>query len=193
MEGRSGLCSDDSSSSPRFACFPNRMDQAASVMSDPASALYITFYPELKASPVSLPPGVVFVIANSLVVSDKAVTAKTNYNLRVVETLAAARVLARSLGIELRDDERITLREVVGRYAGEKPGQWLSAEQLSEALENILKKLDVLKPKDDSRSGVTLDEMVEMSGLARDVFHQVYLSWIEGACTHMSFHRTPDL
>ena len=67
------------------------MDQAASVISTPSAALYITFYPKLAADPTPLPAGAVFVIANSLVVSDKAVTAKFNYNLRVVETLAGAR------------------------------------------------------------------------------------------------------
>ncbi|KAJ2917351.1 hypothetical protein MD484_g3076, partial [Candolleomyces efflorescens] len=164
------------------------MDQAASVMSDPASALYISFYPELQASPVPIPPRVVFVCANSLVVSDKAVTAKRCYNLRVVETLAAARILARSLGVQVGEKERITLRHVVGRYLGEvvSSGQTLDAERLAEALREVLPKLDILKPgahRDDAdtrvRSGVTLQEMIEMSGLDPDVFHEVYLSWIE--------------
>jgi galactokinase/N-acetylgalactosamine kinase len=162
------------------------MDQAASVMSDPASALYISFYPALKASPASLPPGVVFVIANSLVISDKAVTAKTNYNLRVVETLVAARVLARTFGVEV-GQERITLREVVGKYSGETPGNWLSVEKLATALEDVLEKLDVLKAREGSRSGVTMEEMVEMSGLAPDAFHRIYLSWIDG-----KFSRLPS-
>ena len=89
------------------------MDQAASVISTPSSALYITFFPFLNAEPILLPvlrttPRAVFVCANSLVVSDKAVGestylctihlsltqamplgAKTRYNLRVVETLDA--------------------------------------------------------------------------------------------------------
>ena len=156
------------------------MDQAASVMSDPASALYLSFYPELKASPASLPPGVVFVIANSLVISDKAVTAKTNYHLRVVETLVAARVLARSLGIKVGEHERITLREVVGKYSGEAPGKWLSVEQLVAGLDSVLGKLDVLKPQVNDRTGVTVEEMVSMTGLTPEVFHELYLSWIEG-------------
>ncbi|KAF8326711.1 hypothetical protein F5887DRAFT_1084359 [Amanita rubescens] len=65
------------------------------------------------------PPKSVFVCANSLVVSDKAVTAKHRYNLRVVETLIGARILA---------------REVVGRFAGEEDETELSVEELQETL-----------------------------------------------------------
>lgn len=172
------------------------MDQAASVMSDPASALYISFYPELKASPVPLPHGVVFVCANSLVVSDKAVSAKRCYNLRVVETLVAARVLARSLNVPLGAEERVTLREVVGRWAGEdiQGGKVLSADALAEALQSIAKKLDVLHSRDGAavaagRSGVTLEEMIEMSGLQRDAFQKVYLSWIEVEATEFELYK----
>ena len=166
------------------------MDQAASVISVPSSALYISFYPNLFASPVPLPPKAVFVCANSLVVSDKAVTAKHRYNLRVVETLVGARILAKALGISVSDDEKITFREVVGQFAGEQGemGSELSAEELQEALEEVSKKIDVLKPKghrnaterDNVQLGVTMEEMVEMSGLPRDLFHDVYLSWVEG-------------
>lgn len=54
------------------------MDQAASVISTPYSALYITFFPALSAEPIPLPtsrtkPRAVFVCANSLVISDKVV------------------------------------------------------------------------------------------------------------------------
>ena len=71
------------------------MDQAASVVSTPGSALYISFHPTLSVQPIELPtervdPPAVFVIANSLVVSDKAVSAKTQYNLRAVEALVGA-------------------------------------------------------------------------------------------------------
>ena len=168
------------------------MDQAASVISVPSSALYIQFYPNLFASAVPLPPKVVFVCANSLVISDKAVTAKHRYNLRVVETLVGARILAKALGIVVGDNERITFREVVGRFAGEQGlgaiGSELCAEELQEAVEEVSKKIDFLKPKrnrgaterDDIQLGVTMEEMVEMSGLHQSVFYDVYLSWVEG-------------
>jgi galactokinase len=163
------------------------MDQSASIISNAASALYITFYPSLKAFPVRLPPRSVFVCANSRVVSDKAVTAKWNYNLRVVETLVGARVLARALNIPVTDNEKITFREVLGRFVGEKEGEELDVDELREALERMGKEVEVLKPKgrssDDDELGVTMEEMIELSGLPGDVFRQVYLSWVEGKFT----------
>ena len=49
--------------------------------------------------------------------------AKTRYNLRVVETLVAARVLARVLGLQdplsaEGGKKRFTLREVLAAYVG---------------------------------------------------------------------------
>lgn len=160
------------------------MDQAASVISVPSSALYISFFPELSASAVPLPPGAVFIIANSLVVSDKAVTAKRNYNLRVVETLAAARILARRLGVKVEKDEKVTLREVVGRLAGEveEAGE-MPIEWLSETLRRMEREAEGLKSKEAAETGqlgVSMEEMIEMSGLSTEEFNQVYLSWVEG-------------
>lgn len=156
------------------------MDQAASVVSDASSALYITFYPELGASPLPLPPKAVFVIANSLVVSDKAVTAKTNYNLRVVETLAAARILAKKLNLPVGPTEKITLREVVGRLVQEEKSSEMSLEKLEETLNRMGSEIDVLKPSNGNGSqlGVTMEEMIEMTGMSKEEFDQVYLSWV---------------
>ncbi|KAJ2768563.1 galactokinase, partial [Coemansia nantahalensis] len=65
------------------------MDQTISIMAQPHSAMFIEFDPALAVTPVPFPsttPPIAFVIANTLVVSDKAVTAPVCYNLRVVET-----------------------------------------------------------------------------------------------------------
>ena len=64
-------------------------------------------------------PQAVFVIANSLVVSDKAVSAKAQYNLRVIETLVGARVLTKELGLSVGEKEKVTYREVFGCWVGE--------------------------------------------------------------------------
>ncbi|CAB5217028.1 unnamed protein product [Rhizophagus irregularis] len=69
------------------------MDQTVSIFSLKDHASYIKFLPSLTATPIKLPsvnPSIVFVVANSLITSDKVVTAPTNYNLRVVETKLAA-------------------------------------------------------------------------------------------------------
>jgi galactokinase/N-acetylgalactosamine kinase len=161
------------------------MDQSASIISSADSALYITFYPSLKASPIRLPPRSVFVCANSCVVSDKAVTAKERYNLRVVETLVGARVLAKALGVQVTEKERITFREVLGRLAGEKKGEELSVDELKRALERMQQEVELLKPKGRSNNelGVTMEEMIELSGLPEATFREVYLSWVEGNFT----------
>ena len=53
---------------------------------------------QVRAEAVKLPPGAVFVIANSLTPSLKAETASTHYNMRVVECRLAAAMLAVKLG-----------------------------------------------------------------------------------------------
>ena len=184
----------DRANSWRTHRIPFRMDQAASVISTLNSALYISFYPTLSAEPIELPteradPPAVFVIANSLVVSDKAVSAKTQYNLRVVETLVGARVLARRLGVKIGGTEKVTFREVLGRWiCGDEKGsgEELKAKKLKDGLERILVEVEGLKPPptgtEAGQLGVTLEEMISLSGLPAPEFHQLYLSWVEGMC-----------
>ncbi|KAF2310305.1 hypothetical protein GH714_007668 [Hevea brasiliensis] len=78
------------------------MDQAISVMAQTGFAELIDFNP-IRATDVQLPTGGTFVIAHSLAESQKAVTAATNYNNRVVECRLAAIVLAIKLGMKPQD------------------------------------------------------------------------------------------
>lgn len=73
------------------------MDQAISVMGQRGLAKVVHFNP-VRTDDVKLPDGAVFVIANSLTVSNKAETAHTRYNLRVVECRLAAMLMAKRLG-----------------------------------------------------------------------------------------------
>ncbi|TPX45921.1 galactokinase [Synchytrium endobioticum] len=110
------------------------MDQSSSIMGIAGSALFIDFYPNLKVNPITLPkpnPPPVFVIANTLVTSDKHITAPTNYNLRVVECRMAAALLAHLVGVSVtltdsKDKEVLkptTLRNVAEEYFKRKVGQ----------------------------------------------------------------------
>ncbi|MCL7022133.1 hypothetical protein MKW94_025168 [Papaver nudicaule] len=74
------------------------MDQAISVMAKSGFAALIDFNP-IHATDVQLPAGGTFVIAHSLAESQKAVTAATNYNNRVVECRLASIVLGIKLGM----------------------------------------------------------------------------------------------
>ncbi|KAI4345880.1 hypothetical protein L6164_012967 [Bauhinia variegata] len=65
------------------------MDQAISVMAKTGFAELIDFNP-IRATDVQLPAGGTFVIAHSLAESQKAVTAATNYNNRVLECRLAS-------------------------------------------------------------------------------------------------------
>ncbi|TBU25011.1 Galactokinase [Dichomitus squalens] len=173
------------------------LDQAASVICTPHSALYVTFYPKLDAELIPLPtprtsPRAVFVCANSLVVSDKVVSAKWHYNLRVVETLVGARVLANKLGITLGPSERPTFRVILSRWLG-APESGLDADGLKVGIERFLPEVEKLRPPREGRpageEGVTLDEMVGLSGLSKEQFHKVYLSWVEVEAEYFQLYK----
>lgn len=76
------------------------LDQAASVLSQQGSALFVQFSPRLDARPVKFPPTspeLCFLIAQSFVTSNKHVTGPIHYNLRVVECSFAAEYLHAAL------------------------------------------------------------------------------------------------
>jgi galactokinase len=88
--------------------FSGGMDQAASIFSERGYLLYCRFYPAFKEEHVPVPkadPDVTFLVAQSFVTSDKAVTAPKHYNLRVVECTLATVVLAKLHDITLNPDE----------------------------------------------------------------------------------------
>lgn len=88
------------------------MDQAISVMGQRGLAKVVHFNP-VRTDDVRLPAGAAFVIANSLTVSNKAETAHTRYNLRVVECRLAAMLMAKKLGKALAEALKFkTLGEV---------------------------------------------------------------------------------
>lgn len=156
------------------------MDQSASILSLPSHALYISFFPILKPTQIPLPhtnPPTSLVIANSLKVSDKAVSAKWHYNLRVVETLVGARVLANGLKVEIGDTEKITLREVLAKWTN---GHVDDVEHLEEALQKIDEEVERILGAGNGKTGLTFEEMVQASGMSTEAFNSVYLSWVEG-------------
>ena len=72
------------------------MDQAAIILSKAGFANHIQFNP-LKTTPVKLPHGVSFVVANSMARSAKAETAHKYFNKRVFECKLGQRLLRKSL------------------------------------------------------------------------------------------------
>ncbi|KAH8113709.1 galactokinase gal [Phellopilus nigrolimitatus] len=173
------------------------MDQSASVICNANSALFISFFPRLSAKPIPLPitsPCTVIVCANSLVVSDKVVHSRTRYNLRVVETLAAARVLAQQLGVPIGKTERLQLRVLLDRWLSVTKGVETDPKGLKEGLEKIVEKLDVLKLVDSDGSDgteieLTLEEMIALSGLSTEEFTETYLSWVDIEATRFQLYK----
>ncbi|KAK4055739.1 galactokinase [Microbotryomycetes sp. JL201] len=110
------------------------MDQTASVFSKPLHLL--DFVPKLQAHAIPLPetnPRISFVIANTLVTSNKKLTAKFCYNLRaslervvkVVETRLAALLLHKALNLPSRTAHSppLDLQMVLAMYFATPPQQ----------------------------------------------------------------------
>lgn len=161
------------------------MDQAASVISTPAAALYVQFYPNLAGEPVPIPktqPEISFVIANTLVTSDKATTAKFNYNLRVVETLAGASLLAKRLGLNYKPKDKVAYRQVVSDLAGGEhslTGEGVNKSDITASLRQAFKDALVAIEKhlgnNTEKDGLTEDELIAALGISKDEFADIYL------------------
>lgn len=80
------------------------MDQAIAFLAEPGTAKLIEFDP-LRTTSIALPEGATFVVANSLVEMNKAAT--SDFNVRVVECLIAAQVIAKARGLELRNQIKL--------------------------------------------------------------------------------------
>ncbi|RZC71520.1 hypothetical protein C5167_034698 [Papaver somniferum] len=91
------------------------MGQAISVMAKSGFAALIDFNP-IHATDVQLPAGGTFVIAHSLAESQKAVTAATNYNNRVVECRLASIVLGIKLG--MKPEEALSTMKTLSDFEG---------------------------------------------------------------------------
>lgn len=68
------------------------MDQAIAYLAKEGCAQFIEFHPELNATPLQLPSGACFVVANSLAEINKAAT--SDFNERVVECRLGCRLIA---------------------------------------------------------------------------------------------------
>ncbi|KAG0343334.1 galactokinase [Podila humilis] len=145
------------------------MDQACSILSKPKSAVFIEFHPVLKVTPVFFPvttPALAFVITNTLVTSDKAVTAPVRYNLRVVETRGASRILARTLGLTVPESGKMHLKQVLDAHF-EKVG--LSQTTTTATTTTATTTTESTKQK-KTEAEVDIEKLVEMGKIVERVF-----------------------
>ncbi|CCK72516.1 galactokinase KNAG_0K01550 [Huiozyma naganishii CBS 8797] len=163
------------------------MDQAASVCGEEDHALYVEFKPELKATPFKFPnlknTEVTFVIANTLVVSNKQETAPTNYNLRVVEVVAAANILAKKYGVVLKHDgpsnlNKGNLRDFVNAYYAKYMNvaePWNG--EITSGIERLTKMLELVEETFGAKkSGYTVDDAASALGISSEEFTKEYLT-----------------
>ena len=161
------------------------MDQSASVFGERGSALYISFKPNLTATPVSFPDSgadICFLVAQSFITSDKQVTAPVHYNLRVVECSIAACVLAKIFGLkrELPKDNAplgVSLRGFHDAYFEEKEGVKDNTSVDSKTFEEQLGKLLLLV--DDylhQEDGYTREQICDLLGVSVDALQQQFES-----------------
>jgi galactokinase len=169
------------------------MDQAASILSTKGTGLCVSFWPTLKVEKVVIPSvpaqgthqepdALCLVIANSLTTHNLAADAKRHYNLRVVETMIAARLLSQSQGLCMTKDlvSPPTLREVVGRYAGGDENG-MSDERLELALIGMLDEVESVLGASvaERESGLSMDTIMSRSGMTATQFSQTYLEVVE--------------
>ncbi|XP_066961054.1 N-acetylgalactosamine kinase isoform X1 [Macrobrachium rosenbergii] len=89
------------------------MDQAISFLATEGTARVIEFNP-LRSTPVNLPSGVSFVVANSLAPMNKA--ANSYYNCRVMECRLACQIMAKQAGLAWKEYQRLgQLQKVLGK------------------------------------------------------------------------------
>lgn len=159
------------------------MDQAASVCGEVDHALYVEFKPQLKATPFKFPHlnrEIQFVIANTLVVSNKYETAPTNYNLRVVEVTVAANVLAAKYGVALQQDGNLgrgTLRGFMDAYYAKYHGvvePWNG--DVESGIERLTKMLELIEETLTQKQGYTVEQASEATCCSREEFARYYLT-----------------
>ncbi|KAL8292829.1 hypothetical protein RQP46_000523 [Phenoliferia psychrophenolica] len=149
------------------------MDQSASVFSKPLNLLHIEFIPSLLATPIPLPhtvPGLSLVIANTLVTSSKALTAKYHYNLRVVETRLGARLLARHLGVPVpsKGEPQLSFKTVMDlHFASKRVEGGEGDERTMSEIRAMLEEAGKALGGEGMEKGVGWDEVCSMLGEER--------------------------
>jgi galactokinase len=156
------------------------MDQAASVFGQRGSALYVSFKPNLIATPLPVPaakPEFTFVVAQSFVAADKHVTAPVCYNLRVVECSMAAVVLAKifrlkdlptdagPLGVSLRGFHDAYFEQ----HEGVKENSTTSVQEFSVQLEKLAKLVEDYLHQEE---GYTREQIAGILGISVEALNE---------------------
>ena len=155
--------------------FSGGMDQAASIFSERGYLLYCRFFPTFSAEHIPVPvsdPEVTFLVAQSFVTSDKAVTAPIHYNLRVVECTLATVALAKLHDIALNPDESSlgfclrNFQEEIMKKDGRRE------EPMAAQVDSMI---GIIKSKLDKES-YTREDVANILGISVEVLERQYMS-----------------
>lgn len=161
------------------------MDQAASVLSERGSALFVSFSPQLDARPVQFPPTrpeLAFVIAQSFVTANKAVTGPIHYNLRVVECSFAAAYLHAVLNppsVELPVDAGplgISLRAFHDTFFYHQNASDLSVAKTLTQEEELEKLITVTKQTLTQEEGYTREEVAKVLNISVEELEKRFIA-----------------
>ncbi|XP_037933603.1 N-acetylgalactosamine kinase-like [Teleopsis dalmanni] len=131
------------------------MDQAIAYLAQAGCAQFIEFHPELNATPICLPEGACFVVANSLAEINKA--ASSDFNERVVECRLSTRLIAKNMNFSNWSD--------LIRFA-----------QLQEMLSCTLTELEAITNKYLPKNIYTREEICEELDISIDEFVNKFLT-----------------
>ena len=151
--------------------------QAASVLGRKSSLLHISFHPSLSCSSVSISPSLAIVITNSMAPHALGDSAERQYNLRVVETCLAARLLAHAWGlsenpvVKVESKARVRLMEVLALHAEQESKVGRGTRGVEELLADVTR---ILGKEGRGEEGWTKNEMARESGMSAEDFDRVY-------------------
>ncbi|KAG0669883.1 galactokinase [Maudiozyma exigua] len=164
------------------------MDQAASIYGQRGHALSVSFKPELKAVPIEFPKmsndwDIEFIVADTLVEVNKYDSASTNYNLRVVEVLIAANILAMHYGVVMNypldsNVRKGNLRDFMNAYLGLHRSQ--VSFEINDSIESQIQQLELMlqlteECLGDKKEGHTADEVSIALDCSKEEFTREYL------------------
>ncbi|KAK9477440.1 ribosomal protein S5 domain 2-type protein [Lipomyces japonicus] len=150
------------------------MDQTASVFGVRDSSVFVDFRPLLSPMPIPVSSDLVFVLANSKVVSKRADIGPSRFNVRVVETTLAAEILAKRWGavLDIRDGFGGTLRGLYDSVC-EREG-WQMGTRASEehAMREIVKRIRT----EFWQKTYSLSEICQMLSITPDMLQYKYMT-----------------
>lgn len=131
------------------------MDQAIAYLAKEGCAQFIEFYPSLNATPLQLPDGACFVVANSLAAMNKAAT--SDFNQRVVECRLGSRLIAFNKNFHNWKDMTVFVK-------------------LQEALACDLPQMESYAKEFVSKDVYTRAELCETFGISNEEFEKEFLT-----------------